>query len=93
MPKRENTVKFLREFIADECHQREASCIPYSQADDREYVRRARKAVREIEKLGAAVEALKKIREMGYASQAARATDTVIACIRVAEEAILELGQ
>lgn len=32
--------------------------------------------------------ALKKIREMGYNSQAARATDTVLACIRVAEEAI-----
>ncbi len=35
-----------------------------------------------------AITALKKIRGMGYNSQAARATDTVLACIRVAEEAI-----
>ena len=35
------------------------------------------------------LDALKKIREIGYNSQAARATDTVLACIRVAEDAIL----
>jgi hypothetical protein len=35
------------------------------------------------------VDALKQIREVGYDSQAARATDTVLACIRIAEDAIL----
>jgi len=39
------------------------------------------------------LEALKKIREMGYSSTAARATDTVLACIRVAESAIGEVGE
>lgn len=34
------------------------------------------------------LDALKQIREMGYNSQAARATETVLACVRVAEEAI-----
>lgn len=33
-------------------------------------------------------EALEKIREMGYDSQACRATEVVLACIRVAEEAL-----
>jgi len=33
-------------------------------------------------------DALKQIREMGYSSQAARCTDTVLACVRVADEAI-----
>ena len=37
--------------------------------------------------------ALKQIREMGYASPMARATDTVLACIRVAEEAIAAAEQ
>ncbi len=35
--------------------------------------------------------ALKQIREMGYNSSAARATDTVLGCIRVAEAAIGEV--
>lgn len=42
-------------------------------------------------KLKIAAEALRKIREIGYDSQAARATDTVLACIRIAEEALLEV--
>lgn len=37
--------------------------------------------------------ALKRIREMGYNSQAARCPDTVLACIRVAEEAIGEVSR
>ncbi len=35
--------------------------------------------------------ALKSIREMGYNSTASRATETVLACIRTAESAILEV--
>lgn len=43
-------------------------------------------------RLDIAIQALEKIKEMGYNSQAARATDTVLACIRVAEAALLEVG-
>lgn len=39
------------------------------------------------------LEALAQIREMGYDSQVTRATETVLACIRVAEAAISLVGR
>jgi len=86
---------FLQQFLDNEKKTRESSCIPYSQADDRGYVAAGRTAVRMLDLLSRKhallVDALKQIRQMGYDSQAARATDTVLACIRVAEAAILEV--
>jgi len=45
------------------------------------------------EKLDHVVAALTKVREMGYNSEAARATDTVLACINVAEDALRTVGK
>jgi hypothetical protein len=44
-------------------------------------------------KLDYVVASLQTIREIGYNSSAARATDTVLACIRVAEDGLSNVGR
>lgn len=51
------------------------------------------KRLTQKEKLDQAVAALTKVREMGYNSEAARATDTVLACINVVEDALRTVGK
>lgn len=59
----------------------------------RQRISAMQQALSDQQKFQILVEAVKRIRHMGYDSQACRATETVLACIRVAEDALREVGQ